>query len=77
MARGPGALGDLPEGLGAAARRHGGVALSRAWVDRFWAALGDSGCRGGAATFRGRWASGDVLVPPRVFSGFASRARDP
>ena len=58
MARGPGALGDLPEGLGAAARRHGGVALSRAWVDRFWAALGGSGGRGGAATYRGQWASG-------------------
>lgn len=40
MVRGPGALGDLREGLGAAARRHGGVTLSRAWVDRLWAALG-------------------------------------
>lgn len=40
VVRGPGALGDLREGLGAAARRHGGVTLSRAWVDRFWAALG-------------------------------------
>lgn len=52
----PGALGDLPEGLGAAARRHGGVALS-SLVDSGRPSEAVGG-RGGAATYRGRWALG-------------------
>lgn len=74
MARGPGALGDVREGPGAPTRRRRGFALSRSWLDRFWAALGGSGARGGAAICRGRWASGGVLDLPRVRPGCSAPA---
>lgn len=52
---GPGALGDLREAAGAPARRHGGVARSRRLDGQI---LSGAGKPWGAATYRGRWASG-------------------
>lgn len=77
MARGPGALGDVREEPGAPTRRRRGFALSRSWLDRFWAALGGGGARGGAAICRGRWASGGVLDLLRVRPGCSLPAEDP
>lgn len=53
------------EALGAPAQLHAGVALSHAWVDSFWEAFGGrEGARGGAVTYRGRWASNGSQILP-------------